>query len=316
MKASASVVQWLAGSEYPWVRRIARDELGAAVDEPGLDEAVLASPLIQWIVELLHGNWLMVKGHNKSDHPLNLLRMLHELGGSSVDSILAEMLDRVFGRVSAEGLPLTEVIEGRWGSKPGEPWMWYACDAPLYVGVAARVGMLDDPRVRRAAETILAQSRDNGWGCLSSRSDFRGPGRKADPCPIAILDALYALAPFDEYADHPTLATGVNVLLTHAERGYDHKLFMFGAGRKLFRLKYPHAWYDLANLLSVLAMVPAGRSEPRTARLAERILEQADNDGFFTPGSIYMAWKGYDFGQKKQPSPTLTARLWAILQRL
>ncbi len=316
MQTPTSVVQWLAGSEHPWVRRIARDELGAEVNEPGLDEAVLNSELIQRIVERLHGDWLMLKGHNKSDHPLNLLRLLHELGGSAVDSILAEMLDRVFGRLSPEGLPLTEVIEGRWGSKPGEPWMWYACDAPLYVAVATRVGMAEDSRVRQAAEVILKQSRENGWGCLSSRSDFRGPGRKADPCPIAILDALYALAPFAEYADHPALATGVDVLLTHAERGYDHKLFMFGAGRKLFRLKYPHAWYDLANLLSVLVMVPAGRDEPRTQKLAERILEQADDDGLFTPGSIYMAWKGDDFGQKKQPSPTLTARLWAILQQL
>jgi len=316
MKAPASVIQWLADSEYPWVRRIARDELGAEINEPGLDKAVLESQLIQQIVSILHGDWPLLKGHNKADHPLNLLRMLHELGGSSVAPILTPLLDKIFGRVSPEGLPLTEVIEGRWGSKPGEPWMWYACDAPLYVGVAARIGMIDEHRVRRAAEAILAQSRDNSWGCLSSRSDFRGPGRKDDPCPIAILDALYALAPFKEYADHPTLAKGVDVLLTHAERGYDHKLFMFGAGRKLFRLKYPHAWYDLANLLSVLAMIPAGRSEPRTQKLAERVLEQADDNGFFTPGSIYMAWKGNDFGQKKQPSPTLTARLWTILQRL
>ncbi|MCD4733135.1 hypothetical protein K8R78_02730 [bacterium] len=113
MKTPPKVVQWLAGSEYPWVRRITRDELGAEVSEPALNEAVLESTLIRRIVELLHGNWLMVKGHNKSDHPLNLLRMLHQLGGGAADSLLAEMLDRVFGRVSPEGLPLTEVIEGR-----------------------------------------------------------------------------------------------------------------------------------------------------------------------------------------------------------
>ena len=33
---------------------------------------------------------------------------------------------------------------------------------------------------------------------------------------------------------------------------------------------------------------------------------QADEQGRFAPRSVWMAWKGWDFGQKKQPSPTVT----------
>jgi len=133
---------------------------------------------------------------------------------------------------------------------------------------------------------------------------------------MAILDCIYALAPYPDLAGCPAVAAGVDTVHKHLAFAYDHKLFMFGAGRKFWRLRYPHAWYDAASVLSVLVMVDAGREDPRTGEMARRVLETADEMGRFNPLSIYMAWKGTDFGRKKEPSPTLTARIWTILNQL
>jgi hypothetical protein len=43
---------------------------------------------------------------------------------------------------------------------------------------------------------------------------------------------------------------------------------------------------------------------------------QDDADGRFTPGSVWEAWKGWDFGQKKVPSRTLTVAVHRMISRL
>jgi hypothetical protein len=47
---------------------------------------------------------------------------------------------------------------------------------------------------------------------------FRGPGRKADPCPIANVYALKALSLVLELLDSPATRQGVEMLLGHWER--------------------------------------------------------------------------------------------------
>jgi hypothetical protein len=50
--------------------------------------------------------------------------------------------------------------------------------------------------------------------------------------------------------------------------------------------------------------------------MAEVIRAKADQQGRFTPESVWMAWKGWDFGQKRLPSQGLTLLAWRALQRL
>jgi hypothetical protein len=37
--------------------------------------------------------------------------------------------------------------------------------------------------------------------------------------------------------------------------------------------------------------------------------------GRFTPESIWVAWKGWNFGQKKEPSWGLTLAAWRVMRR-
>ena len=58
------------------------------------------------------------------------------------------------------------------------------------------------------------------------------------------------------------------------------------------------------------------RSDKRLLAMVEVIQAKVDGDGRYTPESIWMAWKGWDFGQKKEPSPWLTFLVWRMLSRL
>jgi hypothetical protein len=46
-----------------------------------------------------------------------------------------------------------------------------------------------------------------------------------------------------------------------------------------------------------------------------QIAAKRDENGRYTPESVWMAWKEWDFGQKRQPSPWLTLLVLRMLKR-
>jgi hypothetical protein len=50
--------------------------------------------------------------------------------------------------------------------------------------------------------------------------------------------------------------------------------------------------------------------------MAVLLKAKADDLGRFTPESVWMAWKGWDFGQKKEPSRWITLIAQRTFQRL
>jgi len=49
--------------------------------------------------------------------------------------------------------------------------------------------------------------------------------------------------------------------------------------------------------------------------MVQVILDQADDLGRYTASSMYLAWKGWSFADKKQPSPWLTFLVKRIEKR-
>jgi len=50
--------------------------------------------------------------------------------------------------------------------------------------------------------------------------------------------------------------------------------------------------------------------------MVEIVRRKADAEGRFTPESIWMAWKEWDFGQKRIPSSWLTLLAPRYIQRM
>jgi hypothetical protein len=50
--------------------------------------------------------------------------------------------------------------------------------------------------------------------------------------------------------------------------------------------------------------------------MVEAITIQADDEGRYAAGSMYQAWKGWSFANKKNPSPWLTFLVLRIQRRM
>ena len=83
-------------------------------------------------------------------------------------------------------------------------------------------------------------------------------------------------------------------------------LFLFGIGTDFRKLKYPFVWYNVLHVVDVLSRFPFVHTDPRFREMVEAITTQADERGRYTANSMYRAWKGWSFADKKHPSPWLT----------
>jgi hypothetical protein len=209
-------------------------------------------------------------------------------------------------------------IHPRYGGSGVDEWAWALCDAPLILYALAKFGLQDDPRVVNALSHLSELVRDNGWPCAVSKEmgKFRGPGRKADPCPYATLVMLKALAQFHDWIDSDASRKGVESILTLWEERRERHPYMFYMGTDFSKLKAPLIWYDILHVADVLSQFPWAREDQRFLEMVALIDGKADVEGRFTPESIWMAWKGWDFGQKKVPSPWLTYLVHRMKLRL
>ena len=74
-------------------------------------------------------------------------------------------------------------------------------------------------------------------------------------------------------------------------------------------------WIDAA-MVEALSRFPWVHDDLRFLQMVETITAQADEEGRYTAGSMYRAWKGWSFADKKHPSPWLTFLVLRILGRI
>ena len=91
---------------------------------------------------------------------------------------------------------------------------------------------------------------------------------------------------------------------------------MFYMGTDFRKLKAPMVWYDLLHVSDVLTRFSFFLKDARLREMVELVEAKADTEGRYTPESVWTAWKDWDFGQKKIPSPWLTLLAWRVLKRM
>jgi len=177
--------------------------------------------------------------------------------------------------------------------------------------------MRDDPRVQKATEFLNGLVRDNGWPCAVSPElgNFRGPGRKVDPCPYATLVMLKVLAHVPELRESKSAQIGVETLLSLWGESMERHPYMFFMGTDFRKLKAPLFWYDILHVLDVLSHFKWAWKDKRFKDMLQVIESKADDDGRYIPESIWTAWKNWDFSQKKVPSKGLTLFVQRISKR-
>jgi len=165
---------------------------------------------------------------------------------------------------------------------------------------------------------VINLAFENGWPCAASKKlgKFRGPGRKTDPCPYATLLMLKVLALYPEFHEEPFVKNGQNAIFKLWEQRKERKAYLFGMGRDSQKLKAPLIWDDILHLFDVFSHYKYSFNHPVFKEWLQIIESKRDDDGMFTPESIYLAWKEWDFGQKKAPSAHITFLIDRAMQRM
>jgi len=318
------LTQWLLESDEPWVRyRTLVDLLDRAEDDPEVTTVraeMLAHPGVQAMMAQT-ATWgeRALKRHNDAGYPIYQFSTLADFGVRADDPGMEAGIEAVMAHQSPEGAFQTVVnIPKAFGGTGEDMWTWILCDAPTLLYGLLAMGLGDDARVQQAVDNLVDLVDDNGWRCVAAPElgKFKGPGRRSDPCPIANVYALKALAQVPTLIDSPAARTGAEMLLGHWESQSERKLYLFGIGSDFRKLKYPFVWYDILHVTDVLSRFPFVHTNPRFKEMVETISDQADAEGRYTATSMYRAWNGWSFADKKHPSPWLTFLVLRVLKRV
>jgi hypothetical protein len=85
-------------------------------------------------------------------------------------------------------------------------------------------------------------------------------------------------------------------------------------GTTFAKLAYPFATYSILGVIDTLTAVPAIRGDARLHGLVDSIAASGGPDGFRAT-TVSLAWADFDFGQKKVPSPWITALVLRAIRR-
>jgi hypothetical protein len=317
-------IDFLKESGQPWVVfRTLADLEGLAADDPAVKKAradMLSHPLVKGLMDELQG-WpgTVLNSHRSAGQHYHKLSFLADLGVTAEDTGMKKIVSKIRSSVSEEGLfRLPTRIPEHYGGSGREELAWALCDAPITAYSLARMGLMDDPDLLRGVDHLLGLARENGWPCRVSENlgKFRGPGKKGDPCPYVNLIMLKLLSLFDEHMDGREARAGVESLLSLWEQSLTLHPYMFFMGTDFRKLKAPFIWYDIMHVADVLSRYPYAREDKRFTDMLGVIHSKAGKDGLYTPESVWTAWKGWDFAQKKEPSAWLTFLVMRIDSRM
>jgi hypothetical protein len=315
-------LDWLL-SGAPWVQYHSRRDLCGETerskDVKAARQAMLDHPQVTALIgELREWTGPTLNRHNDASHLLHKLVFIADLGLRATDPGVDQIVDRVLNHQAVEGVFQVKVnIPTHFGGTGKDQFAWMLCDAPSVVYALVKLGV-KDRRVKGAVKHLASLIRDNGWPCAASAEvgKFRGPGRKSDPCPYATLIMLKALAQTREWHDDEVCHAGAEALLNLWTQRKQQRPYLFAMGTDFAKLKAPLIWYDILHVTEVLTQFEWLRKDKRLGEMVAIVNAKADDQGRFTPESIWQAWREWDFGQKREPSAWLTLTAQGMLQRM
>jgi hypothetical protein len=308
----------------PWTEFRSRVDL---LDEPLDSPSVLAArkkmmshPQINSLLtELNEWPGTVVNSHKSAGLLYHKLSFMVDIGFKQDDPKMNIIIEKIMEHRSPEGpfqLPMN--IPVHFGGSGQDEYAWVLCDAPILVYCLAKLGLNNDSRVIQAKDLLIGLGSQNGYHCIGSTEvgKFRGPGKKDDPCPYATLIMLKLMDLYekDRTSDHAKIS--IDSLLNLWEQSKIVHPYMFYMGTDFRKLKTPLIWYDILHFADTLSNFEYARSDDRFKEIVSVIEQKSDSNGFFTPESIWRAWKEWDFGQKKEVSAWMTFLVYRIKKRM
>jgi len=315
-------IDWLLEGT-PWVRyRVFRDLLSLPETAPEVIAArktmIENAQIKSLVADVSSYPGEVLRSHKTAGHILHKLAFLAEIGVQSTDPGMERVTGKMYTSISHEGIPeLVFNIAPRYGGSGKNQNAWMLCDAPLLLYALASFCPEDSTIREKPREFLVTLLRENGFPCAVSPAlgKFRGPGRKSDPCPYANLLMLQMLSLTPDKSK-AAIKTAGETLLSLWEIRREKRPYLFAMGTDFTKLKAPLIWYDILHFLDVFTRFPFFHNDPRLAAMLELLQTKADSQGHFTAESVWRAWKGWEFGQKREPSKWISFLAYRILARL
>ena len=218
-----AVTQWPLDSAEPWTRyRTLRDLLGRPKDDAEVVAAravLLAHPQVQSLIAQA-ATWpgRPILRHHDASHPIYALSTLADFGLTAADPGLDRAAAAVLDHRLADGAlqSVLTVAPAFGGTGGGTSGVGPSCDAPTLLYALWALGLGAEPTVQAAVEHLVNAADEVDWRrrCGPELGKFRGPGRKADPCPIANVCALKGQSRVPELRDSPATRRGAERPMT------------------------------------------------------------------------------------------------------
>ena len=261
----------------------------------------------------------LVTSHRNPMLPIQRLMFLLNLGFDMDVPEIKMAINEILAHRDENGVYQSMMnVPKHFGGTGEDTFSWCLCDAPSLLLALFKAGVVYEERIKPGVDFLVSLCRENGFPCAVSPElgKFRGPGRKDDCCPYATLIMADLLSYIPEYKDSETARTCIQSLLNLWETSLSQHPYMFYMGTDFRKLKAPSCWYDIVSVAGVLSKYPFVYADSRFLEMVDLIKRKHDENGFFTPESIYTKLTGWDFSQKKTASPYLTYLCIRILDRL
>ncbi|WXG46962.1 MAG: prenyltransferase/squalene oxidase repeat-containing protein [Candidatus Atabeyarchaeum deiterrae] len=314
--AEVDLEEWLLTGE-PWVAyRVLKDVIGKSDDDRTVAAALAAvsdHPHVRLIFRKMNkdGYWGKPKDIHtwwpRKDTTFWLLPVLADFGFTVGDERIAKACEYVFS---------TQLDSGGFGwdppSKPGD------CHSAIIVEALAKLGLLEDLRLKNAYDYLIRRQRiDGGYWCKDTGQV--GAPREGEPsCAFATIFALGALAQNPNLRNSEMAKKSVDFLFqcwTNRGKvkyaGHDS-----GIEKDWEKLKYPFTDYKILKFMDVLSQFDYARKRLKESEMLDLLLRKQDEQGRFTPESIIKMWSNFDFGQKERPSRWITLLALRIAKRI
>lgn len=319
-KLNADPIPWLLESN-PWTRyRTMIDLLDYPVDNDDITDTLsnlVSHPQIQQLMDTA-GQWFpqSVTRHNVPTLSHYTLATLVEFGLTVKHPLIKKLVDKVLMKWEDGAIAIRQTLpeKGNGFTKPdpnADEWHAMPCDSPLITSVLLEAGV-NDNRLDKSISLIQKRWSDpNGWFChfFFVEGQFK---KMQIGCPMAGLLALHLFSRTAMTVPKDIILNAFAPLDFHFKSG--KSLYFFGRSKKFWTLKYPFVWYNALYLADVLTRFEILKTKPMIKELIDWLLSQQNDEGRFKPTSMFMTYKGWDFANKKEPSPWMTMLCCRILK--
>lgn len=315
---------WLLSSN-PWTRYNTLVHLMNV--SPSSEEArevkqeLLKHPLVTGLIREAE-QWLPQAATRNNDPKLSYfqLRMLSDFGLDMYDAALEPIIQKAVSHQSenmfaVRGEPPATQRGGREFVIPdpsADVWHVSPCNSPVITNALLRLKYTFGD-LTKAVEALQEKwNTQQGWFChfFFVESQFK---KLQAGCPMAGIMALDVFSQVPELKESQYAKNAFEPILFH--RDYGKTLYYFGRSKKFFTMKYPFVWYNALYLADVLTRFEFLKGHDLVRDLIRWIEDSQDETGRFKANSVFLPYKDWDFGNKKEPSPWITYLCCRILKQ-